>query len=321
MKRVFLLAFLLLPTWIEGSARAQATSVQSLSIKDLGLGMPKKPETPFEPGWAVEAGAVILQRSGSSSVVLAETNTPEVGDILDAADLGFRFDTGPYVSISKQLFGSVWGEIVYFGVYDWGAERSAENPAAITTGVFDPGEAVFDRIDVRYTSQVNNVEVNTRFPLLGQLDWLVGFRWTGLEEHSSTTWDGGDDLASATAWGKNQLYGAQAGVDGTLWRPSSRLYLDGMAKACVFTNQMSTGRDIDGTFENFLPNRRSVTRTSFLGELGIMGRFELTRHFILGAGYQVMWVDGVASGFSALGGQDVSSVLFHGFRATIVAKW
>lgn len=321
MKRILLLSMIVLSAWTDDAAMAQARSVKSLSIKELGLGMPKKAEPVFKADWAVEAGVMILQRSGSAAAVLAETNLPQAGDVLDASDLGFGFEMGPYVSLSKRVFNAVEGEILYFGVYDWGVERSVENPGAITTDVFDPGPVAFDRIDVRYTSRVDNLEVNTRFPWLGSLDWLVGFRWIGLEEHSHTRWDGGDDLATATAWGKNQMYGAQVGIEGALWKPSARLYLDGMAKACVLTNHLSGGRDVAGTFDAFLPSRRSTTRTSFLGELGIMGRFELTQHFVLGAGYQVMWVDGVASGFSALGGQEVSSVLFHGFRGTIEARW
>ncbi len=324
MNRILLLAIFALPVWLEGLALAQQVPGQSLSIKELGLGMPKKPETPFEPGWSAEAGVVLFQRSGSSSVSLAKTNTPEGGRILDASDLGFGFEVGPYVSLSKRVFRSIKAEILYFGVYDWHAATSAENPAGITTGVFDAGPVVFDRIDIRYGSRVDNLEVNTLLPLFGKMDLLIGFRWMGLEEHSATLWDGragGTDFALADAWAKNQLYGAQVGIDGTLWQPSSRLYLDGLAKACLFTNYMSTGRDVTGTMDAFLSDRRNVTRTSLLGELGIMGKFELTQHFILGAGYQVIWVDGVASGFSPLGGQDVNSVLFHGFRATVEARW
>ncbi len=328
MKRMFLLAALALPAWTEGPALAQRPPIESLSIKDLGLGMPRKPETPFEPDWSVEAGALFLHRSGSSSVVLATTNIPEEGDVRNASDLGFSFEWGPYVSLSRRMFNVLRAEILYFGVYDWRAASSVENPAGITTDVFDAGGAVFDRLDVGYSSRLDNLEFNTLFPLGGKLNWLVGVRWSVLEERSTTLWDGrdnglgsGNDFASAAAWADNQLYGVQLGIDGTLWQPASRFRVDGLVKACVYTNRMSAGRDVTGTIEAFASDRRKSTRMAFLAELGLMGRFELTQHFILGAGYHVAWLDGVASGFSPLGGQRLSTVLFHGMRATIEARW
>lgn len=324
MNRVLLLAALVLLSWQCNFALAQKAPPKSLSIKDLGLGMPKKPETPFEPGWWVEGGVVLLQRSGSSSVVLANTDVPASGDTLDAADLGFGFEWGPYISLSTRVFDLVKAEVLYYGVYDWRATSSAENVGGISTGVFDAGAVVFDQIDVRYTSRIDNVEINTLYPLLGKLEWLVGFRWLQLDEYSTTLWDGrtsGTDYASATASAKNGLYGVQMGIDGTLWQPSSRLSLDGMVKICLFNNAMSTRRNVAGTIDAFSPYGRSVTRTSFLAELGLMGRFALTQNFLLGAGYQVMWIDGVATGFSAVGGQEVNSVLFHGLRATVEARW
>lgn len=324
MNRILPLVAAVLLGWPGGPAPAQWSVPKSLSVKDLGLGMPKEPETPFEPGWSVEAGAIFLHRSGSSSVVLASTDTPAEVDALNAADLGFGSQWGPYVSLSTRVFNLVKAEVLYFGVYDWRAESSIESDSGILTEVFDPGPVVFDRTDVRYTSRIDNVEINTLYPLLGKLEWLVGFRWVGLDDRSTTLWDGhssGTDFASADAWAKNDLYGAQVGINGTLWMPSSWFYLDGLVKVCLFTNHMSTGRNVDGTMDAFLPNTRNVTRTSFLAELGLMGRLELTQHFLLGAGYQVTWIDGVATGFSALGGREVSSVLVHGLRATLEVRW
>lgn len=299
-----------------------AAKPQSLSIKDLGLGMPKKAEAVFEPRWSIEAGVIAMSRSGSSSVALAETGAP--GETLNASDLGFGLEWGPYISLSTRILNLVEAEIIYFGVYDWSAGSSIEEAGGISTGVFGTGDTFFDRANARYTSRLDNVEVNTLYPFLGKLHWLVGFRWTGLEERSTTLWDGrtsGTDFALAAAWAKNQLYGAQVGIDGTVWQPSSRLYLDGMVKACMFTNHISVGRDVAGTMASFPSNGWNATRTSFLGELGLTGKFELTQHFVLGLGYQLTWIDGVASGFSALGGQRINSVLFHGMTATVDVRW
>lgn len=322
MNRFFFLATPLLLAYLECAMPVQAAKFQSLSIKDLGLGMPKEAEAVFEPRWSIEAGVIAMSRSGSSSVTLAETSVP--GETLNASDPGFGLEWGPYISLSTRVLNLVEAEIIYFGVYDWSAGTSIEDAGGISTELFDTNGTFFDRVDAQYTSRLDNVEVNTVYPFLGKLHWLVGFRWTGLEERSTTLWDGrtsGTDFALASAWAKNQMYGAQVGIDGTVWQPSSRLYLDGMVKACMFTNHISVGRDVEGSIASFPSNGWSTTRTSFLGELGLTGKFELTQHFVLGLGYQLTWIDGVASGFSALGGQRVNSVLFHGMKATVDVRW
>ncbi|MDZ7619057.1 MAG: hypothetical protein U1E05_18775 [Patescibacteria group bacterium] len=322
MNRIPLLVVSLLLAWLASVSPALAAAPKSLSIKDLGLGRPKKPEAVFEPRWSIEAGVIAMSRTGSSSVVLAETSVP--GQTLNATDPGFGLEWGPYVSLSTRVLNLVEAEIIYFGVYDWSAGAAMAETGGITTGVFDTGGTLFDRVDASYTSRFDSVEVNTRYPFLGKLHWLAGFRWVGLEERSTTMWDGrtsGTDFAFAAGRAKNQLYGAQMGIDGPLWQPSARLYLDGMVKACVFTNRMSAGRDVDGTMASLAPNGWSDTRAAFLGELGLTGRFALTQNFVLGLGYQLTWIDGVASGFSPLGGQRVSSVLFHGLKATVELRW
>lgn len=306
-----------------GAASAARPPIQSLSTKDLGLGLPKQ-ETPFEPNWSVEAGAVMFHRSAGPSVPLAESAPPGQGTILNAADLEFGFEAGPYVSLSKQVTERLAGEILYFGMGGWHSRRSVALPAGITTTVFDAGSTVFDRIDAWSESQLDNVELNVVYRLSGRFDLLCGFRWVGLEDTSGVLWDGresGADFASASVWADNQLYGLQVGFDGTLWRPSTRLYLDGLLKAGVFSNQMSIGRDAGGTMPEFSSSAREITRTSVLGELGLFGVFEVTERIALSLGYEVMWIDGVASGLSASDRHDVGTVFCHGARATIEARW
>jgi len=303
------------------SAMAQRASFQPVAARDLGLGMPKKPVPVFEPVWTAEAGLVFLQRSGGLSLALADTNSGDDLGTIDAADLTFGFQTGPYFSLSKQMLPGVRGEILYFGIDGWRSAFSAESTGGITTGLFDTGSVVLDRMDVRYTSRLDNVELNTRFPLGERLEWLVGVRWTRVDDGAAVDWAGDDDFASVLADARNDLYGMQLGIDGPLWQPASRFSVAGMAKLCLATNRMSTGRDATGTIPSFLPQRQSASRTSLLGELGLSGKFELTPRFAIGAGYQVMWMDGVASGFSPIGASNPTSVLFHGLRATIEARW
>lgn len=322
MNPKLLLTILAILAATAGAAPAARPLPQSFSSKDLGLGLPKE-ETPFEPNWSVEAGAVFLHRSACSSVALAEAPEEE-GEILNASDLGFGFEAGPYVSLSKHMTARLEGEVLYFGVGGWHGERSLDLPAGIATTVFDAGSTVFDRIDARCDSQLDNLELNVLYQLTGRFDLVCGFRWVGLEDRSTVLWDdrtSGADFASASTWDDNQLYGLQLGLDGTLWQPSTRLYLDGLLKAGVFSNQMSIGRDVEGTMTAFSPTSREVTRTSMLGQLGLFGVFQATERIGLSLGYEVMWIDGVAGAFSALGGQEVGTVFYHGARATIEARW
>lgn len=323
MNKRLLLTVLAILASMAGAASAARPLPKSFSSKDLGLGLPKD-ETPFAPNWTIEAGAVFFHRSAGPSVALAEGLPDGERQTLKASDLGFGFEAGPYVSLSKQVTERVAGQILYFGVGGWDAERSLELPGEVATTIFDAGGAVFDRIDARCESQLDNVEVNVLYQLSKRFDLLCGFRWTDLQDSSTVLWDGrtsGEDFASASAWGDNHLYGLQLGLEGAVWRPSTRLYLDGLLKAGVFSNQMSTGRNVEGTIPAFSSITREVTRTSVLGELGLFGVFEATERVVLSLGYEVMWIDGVAGGFSSLGGHEVGTVFYHGARATIEAKW
>ncbi len=264
---------------------------------------------------------MFLQRSGGISLTLADIDSGGDLDRIDAADLTFGFQMGPYFSLSKQMLPGVRGEILYFGIDGWRSVFSAESTDGVSTGLFDEGSVVLDRIDVRCTSRLDNVELNSRFPLGDKLEWLVGVRWTRFDDAAAVDWTGDDDFVSVLGDARNDLYGVQLGIVGPLWQPASRFSVSGMAKLCLATNRLSTGRDATGTVPSFLPQRQSASRTSLLGELGLLGKFELTPRFALGAGYQMMWVDGVASGFSPLGASNPTSVLFHGLRATIEARW
>lgn len=321
MNRFLLLIWVVVLSSSGTSAPAQRASFQPVAARDLGLGMPKKPVPVFEPIWTAEAGVVFLQRSSGHSLALADTNSGDDLETINAADLTLGFQTGPYLSLSKQMLPRVRGEILYFGIAGWRSAFSAESTDGITTELFDTGSVVLDRMDIRYTSRLNNVELNTRFPLGERLEWLVGVRWTRWTDDVAMDWAGDDEFASVLSDARNDLYGMQLGIDGPLWQPASRFSVAGMAKVCLATNRMSTGRDASGTIPSFLPQRQSASRNSLLGELGLFGKFELTPRFALNAGYQVMWVDGAASGFSPIGASNPTSVLFHGLRTTIEARW
>ena len=70
--------------------------------------------------------------------------------------------------------------------------------------------------------------------------------------------------------------------------------------------------------------------TAFLGEIGLVGVYQLTDTIALRAGYQLMWLDGVAlaseqvqaSNFATGTGADVhGDVFFHGALLGVEAQW
>ncbi|MHB8899568.1 MAG: hypothetical protein ACYC6Y_12545 [Thermoguttaceae bacterium] len=320
---LLLVAATIVPGVVAAPAVAAGPELHGLSIADLGLGMPKEKVT-FEPGWSIGAGAVILHRSASPSLALAESPAPESTELLGSSDLALGFATGPIVTLARHISEATSAEVEYFGINGWQDGASVALAGGITTALFDAGSTPLDRVDASYRSNIDNIEVNAEHNFFAKIRWLVGARWIQLDESAEVLWDGrstGSDYCSVSTRASNGLYGMQVGLTGTVWQPSERLHLDGHLKAGALANHMSSSREVEGTFNTIGPASRGVDRTSFTGDLALLAVLDLTERFSLMAGYQLLWIDGVATGFSPLGTEDVDTAFYHGLRLSAELNW
>ena len=240
----------------------------------------------WQPLWVVRASAVFMERSN-----------PDI----NAAPFGFDFDFEPGLDLSlvRSIDDCREIEFRYFGIHGWRSD----------IGIL-PGVGLFNR------SELDSTEINLRRPL-GRFALLAGFRWVEFMDH--TQFDTTILFPLSTGINvNNHLYGGQIGLDGTLWDNGCRLRLDSFLKAGVYYNHL------DSTFflesgPTLLEFNESLDRTAFVGELGLLGVYEWSDNWALRAGYQLLWLEGVALSPEQFVSLDTSGLFAHG--AVVGVEW
>ncbi|HEY4760254.1 MAG TPA: hypothetical protein VIH42_06720 [Thermoguttaceae bacterium] len=250
--------------------------------------------------WIVTADILALRRVGGQAfsiegIVLVggeEIVNPldEPGEeLLNSRDFKFQNEFGPRVSLIRQgVFGHDI-ELNYFGIDGWKASKEVINPNIRQ----EPGESGF-RFD--YGSQLHNVEINLRRPVTENMTLLAGFRWVEIHENFDVTafnFDGPEEEETLvlTLNTDNHLYGFQIGFDGTLYSHGGPLRIDCVLKAGIYGNSADLTVIIP---EPDLFWRNNRWHTAFIGEIGLIGVYQVNDHLALRAGYQAMWVEGAA---------------------------
>lgn len=245
------------------------------------------------PTWKVRAGALILTRSRPDQVVLARPLGGLV-QISGGEDFDFGYAGGPDVSIERRLGnGPNSVEARYFGALDWNAEYEYGNTGSIQIGPIVLPLA-FD-VNANYLSRLNSTEVNFRHQRSDRVTWLTGLRIIELHEELSYDVDFIVPNLTGVSWNTdNHLYGAQVGADLQMWRLSGPLSVNGLFKAGIY------GNDADNDFTFSVLNTPIVdggandNPVAFVGEIGATTAYQVTQHFALRGGYQLLWISEVA---------------------------
>jgi hypothetical protein len=95
-----------------------------------------------------------------------------------------------------------------------------------------------------------------------------------------------------TSSARNNLYGAQVGVDAKLLE-LGRFSLSGQIKAGVFDNNAEQ-TTVVSMAKALYTAQATTNRAAFVSEAGLEVRYQLTEGLALKAGYQALWLDGVA---------------------------
>lgn len=294
----------------------------------------------------------------------------QVADQLLAASTGQTIITTSQLTFATQpalrLFGGAvnesdagW-EVGYLGVWGMFATRTiggnGDVRAADPLALLVPGFNDRNLARATYASTLNSVEINVFSRAddggfcrgaaepwrrcagycRGTFDWLAGVRWAGLDESAGLTLDGGSSplqnvyaLRSTT-----NLFGGQLGGRGRMeW---DRWAFEGWAKAALCGSAMSQSQDaiVDPAVPDppFRPARSAFRGgVGFIGDLNATLVYRLTETWGLRAGYNLIWLTGVAlapnqfdfnaqstSGSGLTGG---AGVYLHGASLGAEARW
>ncbi len=216
--------------------------------------------------WDIRAGAVILNRSGP---VLSAPPTTSVSNVSD-----FDWIGGPDIYVARRITDTDSIEARYFSVIGWSAEYDYTDPVLFFNGTYD--------------ASLYSTEVNVRRQHTDRVAFLAGFRWLELHELMNNA-DRFSSFAFATRTA-NYLYGAQAGVDAILWDRGGPFRIEGNAKAGIYGTVAQAHYTNTAGF-NDVANDSLV---SFVGDMAFTAVYQFTDRIALRAGYQLLWMQGVA---------------------------
>lgn len=245
------------------------------------------------PTWTVRAGAAILTRSRPDEVVLARP----LGGLIQISggeDFNFDYAGGPDISIERRLGdGPNSIEVRYFGGLEWNSEYDYGNTGDIQIGAIDLPLA-FD-VTADYLSRLDSTEINFRHQRSDRVTWLTGFRIIELHEELSYDVDFIVPNLNGVNWNTdNHMYGAQVGADLRMWRLSGPLSVNGLFKAGVYGNDADSDFAYDVLGTPIVQGRGEDNPVAFVGEIGVTTAYQVTQHFAIRGGYQLLWISEVA---------------------------
>jgi hypothetical protein len=302
---------------------------------DLGQGFDCDPtcSCPADPLWVFRGGAIILQRSTPPASTLAfDQNGPS---LISANDFHFGFRAGFEVGAIRRL-SDCWDiDMRYLQIDSLNASVGPVDTESSAV-FFQQRIATYvdsvppHQIRADYGSVLRSAEINARRQTRDWLTFLVGFRYLNLLESLSV------DQSTFVTHGvdtRNDLYGGQVGVETSL-ACRGRLRLDGWAKAGLYGNDSQSRYDLrfqDGQ-EVIINQSAGRSQLAFVGDVSLTASYSLTEHTSLRAGYQLLWVDGVALASdqfgltlplieNAIAIDSTSGVFFHGATLGVEVSW
>jgi len=147
------------------------------------------------------------------------------------------------------------------------------------------------QVDATYDSGFHSLEFNLRRKCC-DLNLLLGFRYLELDEQAIYGLTGSAPAATYYTFTQNRMYGVQIGADGTLTR-CGRFRLDGLAKGGIYYNAAAHATFLEnGVISQ--PASGDDDSAAFVGELGLIGVYDVNPCFAIRFGYQGLWFQSVA---------------------------
>jgi hypothetical protein len=266
------------------------------------------------------------------------------------------FSAGPKVGLTYRDDSGFGVELSYFNVFNQSATASfgPDDPAdwlvmRAPGGFWQTQDFPYQAMTWTDATNLYSAEINGRYDVSPRVNVLAGFRWLKLNDNLQGTLTPGDRTAPEwktscpfcdlfqvtpdgpigmlppfwTAGTTNNLYGVQIGAAGTLLE-FDRLSVDGRVTIGLFENhaEQSAGVSIQ---KIVYPATAMANGAAFVSEAGLQLKYRVMQGLSLKAGYEVLWLVGVAlapgqigetyaapSNVRALGVNHGSNVIFQG---------
>jgi hypothetical protein len=242
----------------------------------------------------------------------------------------FRQDVsaGPKLSLTYRDESALGFELTYFDVLGLSAATAVgpDNPpnwlVMKAPGSFwQTQDFPYQAVRWSDATTLYGVEADGRLTVSSRVTLLAGFRWLQLNDElqgtltpvdlGQPTWK--EEYPSPTLWQiplppagapvainppfwttrtTNNLYGFQIGGDAKLWE-FGRLALDAQFKAGVY-DDVAGQSALVSMAKQLYPARATASAAALAGEADLSATYRLAHGFALKAGYEALWLDGVA---------------------------
>lgn len=290
-----------------------------------------------------------LENTQGDLIIINNNYPTPAAPVRHSNDLDLGFQVGPRIKTTWITEEGNAFQVVYTGIYNWGANDLVNVPGqtlrvpdvlGTSSGSHDYWGA--QAMYVELNSKYNSVEANATFSTVDQnIIPLIGLRYLRLDEQfllrSFKDYPGsvGPPPPFHSDYEincKDEMWGLQGGLVYRA-RVRDRWEVNAWAKLGAFTNnvqQFQTVTDVDRTLvlRNASGNRWVA---SFLGDFSLSALYILNNNIYLKGGYDVNVMSGVARatdqidfGVNTLSGQGVQTNFpwfAHGFNAGVEVRW
>jgi Putative beta barrel porin-7 (BBP7) len=217
-----------------------------------------------------------------------------VGPAESTSDLGFDWRAGPSFLLGYRPTPMDAWELSYFGINDWSDQVTPQGSSFSLPGNLGLTIGEADAAAVSYSSRIDNAELNYLWHHdCPNLMWLAGFRYFHLGERldiTSTVTGTGSSLYDVRS--ENDLFGGQLGA--RLRYCCTHFEGDITAKAGAYDNSVGQQQYVDDLGVSIRDAGHHSAVWAFVGDIGLNGSYYICKNWCAMAGYNVMWVDGLA---------------------------
>ena len=271
---------------------------------------------PCAPRWAdvvVEATFFNFEPGYNNSQVLASLGAAN-NPVLNTDNVDYTTQGGVRMSLNRMVSPGGFLEFSYLGIGNWSQQQSVTGAG----NLFSPfsafgtnpvgGYAETDAGSLMLYSTSNNFnsfELNfhrffTAENCWWQSGWWIGLRYVRVDDSAVLNTQGATGTLTYLCDAKNDLFGAQIGMD-TALRLTTRWTISCFGEVGVYGNRSNQESIITFTGASApLQEKAAQRRGSMVVEAGGMSTFKLFPRATLRAGYQIVYIDGIALGGDSL---------------------
>ncbi|GAA4422778.1 hypothetical protein [Bremerella cremea] len=261
------------------------------------------------PRWAdvVVDATFFIYEPGNNNIVLASqggANNP----VLDTDDVDFTNQGGVRMSLNRAFTPGGNLEFSYMGMGNWASQQGAYGNGNLFSPFSDfgtdpvGGYAETDGGDLMLYSSSNrfdSFELNYRRFFTSancwwQSSWWVGIRYVRVDDDAVLNTQGSGGTLEYIVDADNDLFGVQWGTDSAL-KLTTRWTLSLFGEIGVYGNRATQESNINFGGIN-IQETTAQRRASMVLEAGFLSTFRIVPRGTLRAGYQIVYIDGVALG-------------------------